>query len=176
MTDSPSTVERRIPRWAKAALTVSLAVNLAVIGLVGGAMLRGPDAPPPVNLPIEGFRDISAAMSEPDREALREDLRARRTDIRKTWTTIRAQNEAFLEALRAEPFQPAAVAEVLDAQAAQWEAFGAGTREILVQRIDAMTPEARVQFADMLEQRLRERRDRFDKRRHGKEGRDKDGR
>lgn len=175
MTESTPVTTPRFPRWAKATLTVSLALNLAVFGLVGGAMLRGNDAPPPVNLPIEGFRDISAAMPEADREGLRKDLHARRGDIRKTWTTIREQNQIFLEALRAEPFEPTAVTAVLDAQAAQWEQFGTETREMLVRRINAMSPEARGQFADALEKRLEERRTRFDKRRPGKNGQEKDG-
>ncbi|MSU88300.1 periplasmic heavy metal sensor [Rhodobacteraceae bacterium 2CG4] len=155
---TPEPIPRRMPRWAKLALVGSLALNLAVLGVVGGALLRGADRGRPLYLPIEGFRSISAAMLPEDRAALRRDLRARRDEIRDARRTLRRSQGEFIAALRADPFSSEALAAALDSHAEQWEQFGRRTREMLVRRISEMSPEARAAFAANLESHLSERR------------------
>lgn len=150
MTDTP----RRSPRWMKALLIASLAGNLAVVGVIAGAALRGPIAPTAaMSLPIEGFNRLHLAMPEADQAALRADLRSRRGIIRAHRKDVRAARQAFLAALTAEPFSAAALTRALESQAQIWTALGAETREVLVSRIGAMTPEARAEFATNLQRR-----------------------
>ncbi|MEM8787368.1 MAG: periplasmic heavy metal sensor [Pseudomonadota bacterium] len=146
------------PRWAKVALTASVALNLAVVGIVAGAVIRGPNVGHmAANLPIDGFRGISRAMPSEDRAALREDVRANRADFRAAHRALRRSRAEFLTALRTEPFSPETVAEVFDTQAEVWNGLGQASRQILIERIAAMTPEARAAFADNLEKSLRRR-------------------
>ncbi|WP_112324067.1 periplasmic heavy metal sensor [Oceanibium sediminis] len=150
----------RLPRWAKLLLVLSLALNLAVAGVVAGHLLRG--APPSgdraFNLPIDGFRNISRAMPAAEREALRNAWHGHRAEIRAARTDLRNSRAAFLQALRAEPFSAEAVERILSAQADRWQSFSAVSREILVARIAEMPPEARRAFADRLEESLSRRR------------------
>ncbi len=150
MTDTP----RRSPRWMKALLIASLAGNLAVVGVIAGAALRGPIAPAAkLSLPIEGFNRMHRAMPAADQAALRADLRGRRDTIRAHRKQVRAARQAFLAALTAEPFSAAALTQALESQAQVWTTLGAETREVLVDRIEAMTPEARAEFAANLQRR-----------------------
>ena len=155
--------QARLPGWAKAALIASLALNLAVAGLVVGVILRGPVFDDlSANLPVDGFRTIAGAMNDSDRAALRQDLRERRADIRAGRKALRAHRREFFAALRAEPFSDQALTRVLDDYARTWDQVGLWARNLLVDRIAAMSPEARIAFADRLEDRLRHprRRDR----------------
>ena len=72
---STRTHPRPRPRWERIALVASLAVNLAVAGVVAGQALRGP-APERdrVFLPIEGMRHIHRALPAEERAALIEPL------------------------------------------------------------------------------------------------------
>ncbi len=155
MTEPTETTARRMPRWAKITLIVSLAANLAVVGIVGGALLRGPDRDRPLFLPIDGFRAISEAMPEAERDALRRDLRGRRDEIRETRRMLQESHMAFIAAVRAEPFSPEAVSSVLDEQAGRWQQFSSRNRDMLVRHIAQMSPEARAQFAAAFEEQLK---------------------
>lgn len=160
-TSSPGDkVATRLPGWAKITLVLSLALNLGVAGVVAGSVLRGaPQARDAAfNLPIEGFRNIARAMPPDDRAALRADWIGQQRDIRAARRALRQSRGAFIAALRTEPFSPLELEQILEGQAQTWQTFGAKSREILVARLAAMTPEARMAFADNLEASLQRRR------------------
>lgn len=157
MNAASETPARRMPRWARITLIVSLAANLAIAGVVGGALLRGPDRDRPLYLPIDGFRAISEAMPQTARDALRQDLRGRRDEIRNTRQALQETHRAFISAVRAEPFSAEAVNAVLDEQADRWQQFSNRNREMLVRHIARMSPEARAQFAANFEEQLKHR-------------------
>ncbi|WP_323765440.1 periplasmic heavy metal sensor [Marinovum sp.] len=142
---------RRISPGLRIVLFLSLAANLAIAGVVAGFVLTGgPGKPPPRN-PRDAVAPYTQALTRDDRRALgrqlfaemrkegtREDLRAR----------ARAEYREALEALRAEPFDPAGFAEVLARQnerAAERQQRG---QDILVSHVAAMSPEDRAGFAD----------------------------
>ncbi|MEM8869938.1 MAG: periplasmic heavy metal sensor [Pseudomonadota bacterium] len=155
MNDVPQT---RMPRWAKLLLVVSLALNLAIAGLVAGIALRGGpyrDSAIAGSPLVDGFRRMHRAMPEADQAALHMDLKGRGDALRTHRRQLRETRAAFLEALTAEPFSEDDLRATLERQSTQWEDLGAETREILITRINAMTPEARSAFAANLKKAMR---------------------
>lgn len=141
--------------WIKLLLFVSLALNLAVAGLAIGAVLRH-----------DGMRDRGAmrsdqfggpytgALSRDDRRAIWREMRAMQAEGRPTRADIRADFDAVVQALRAEPFDPAAVEIIVERQ------FQAGLerqqigQDLLLRRIAQMSRAERAAFAERLETRL----------------------
>ncbi|NUB46306.1 periplasmic heavy metal sensor [Fertoebacter nigrum] len=146
------------PRWMRLALALSVALNLGVAGVVGGSLLHDARKEPrPVPVRDLGFGPFSEALSPEDRAALRRAFMAEAPDFRDAWRQMRGEFGAVLDALRAEPFEPAALAVVLDRQSVRTgEMLSLGQR-LLFDRVAEMTPEARLAFADRLEQSLSRR-------------------
>ena len=138
-------------RWALAA---SLAVNLAVAGLVIGARFHH-DGPPGGFARELNFGAFTEALSREDRDLLRAAVIAKAPDMRAARRQMRADMAAVLTALRAEPFDATALETALTVQnqrmASQLELGQSLLREFLLK----MSPEARSTFADRLEDRLR---------------------
>ena len=147
----------RTPRWIMVVLLLSQALHLAVAGLVAGIILRGgpPHVETAANLSLQGFGQLHRAMPEPDRQALRTDLRARGDTLRDQRRQMRETREQFLAALTAEPYSEVELRQILETQAGTWQVLSSETRDILVTRISAMTPEARATFAENLTKALR---------------------
>lgn len=156
-TPAPSqTPPARTGRWVKVALVASLAVNLAVAGIVGGAVLRhGQGGGDRADFPRDpAFGGYARALSREDRRAIltemrsvRPDRAALRDDRIKTYGMV-------IAALTAEPFDPAAVKTLLVAQlemSTQAQALG---QDLLLSRITQMSRSQRAAFAARLQQAL----------------------
>lgn len=139
-------------RRLKIALAVSLAFNLCIVGVVAGVMLR--DGPPRGGGRDFGLGPLSEALSHEDRRALRKDFVARHPDIRDARRQMRAEFEAVVAALRADPFDPAALDGALAAIAARNQSLLDTGRELVAERLKAMTVAERAAFADRLEKRV----------------------
>jgi hypothetical protein len=149
-------------RWLKAALVASLALNLAVAGIVAGALLgerRDQRRLPPAEAARElGLGPYTRALELADRRALgtavRERLRtaggprAIRAEIRQDFAQV-------LAAIRADPFDADRVAALIAAQAARAEARRDLGAALLVERLAEMDAERRAAYADRLEAGLR---------------------
>jgi uncharacterized membrane protein len=141
-------------RWLRRALFVSVAVNLLVIGAVAGLVLtHGPRDDHIVRADRgAGFGMYVRALSAEDRAALREAYRAGRAEDGQGWRGAgRADQADLLAALRAEPFDPGAVAAVFDRHIARMSAGMARGRALMLARIEAMAAPERAAFADRLE-------------------------
>ena len=140
-------------RGVKIALAVSLALNLAVAGLAAGAWLRdGPRGGMPRDM---SFGPFSEALDDADRKSIRRALLSRIGEFREQRQAAKAEFEALLVALRAEPFDPAAMQSALSAiEARNSERLELG-RRLIETRLTEMSPEARRAFADRLEAGLR---------------------
>jgi uncharacterized membrane protein len=160
MTDDP--IQKNPPppqgsgRALKIVLAISLAFNLAVIGIVSGAFLkaRHGDWGRPPDVRELNFGPFSEALSRPQRRDLLRGLIGDRPGLRDLRNQIGGEFAAVLAAVRAEPFDPAALDAALRAQ-------GEGTverldrgRKALQAVIIAMTPEERAAYADRLQQGL----------------------
>lgn len=141
------------PRWMKIALVVSVALNLAVAGLVLGAWLGdGPQKGMPRDL---SFGPFSAALSDADRRALRKDLMGRAGEFRLSREAARAEFAALLDALRAAPFDPTAMTATLTAiETRNAERLELG-RSLIETRLIEMSAAERQAFANRLEKGLR---------------------
>ena len=150
------------PRKLRIALALSLAVNLAIGGVLAGSFLR--DGPPGGGRDF-GLGPISEALSREDRKALRAAFVAQHPDIGAGRQAMRGDIDALLAALRATPFDPAALDGALAAIAQRNGALIATGRAVLAERIKAMDPAKRAAFADRLEKKMQQR---------GKRGKDQD--
>ena len=151
-------VERKtgMRRWLKVVFGLSLALNLLVLGFVGGAALRhgGFDGRP--HHVVGG--PLTRALSDEDKRAVvREMRRAYREEGRGERTGYRESMQRLVTGLRAEPFDPAPVA----AQMAQMrdmlgQRVAIGQR-VLLDHLAQMEPEARQAFAGRLEESMKRR-------------------
>jgi len=136
------------------ALGISLALNLLVVGLVAGAVLR--DGGPRDRMVRDlDFGPFTEALSPEDRDALRRAFIDRAPDLRGARQEMRTDLEAFLAALRAEPFDPSALTQVMENQQGRLSRRIELGQDLLVERLAAMDGRERGAFADRLERRLR---------------------
>ncbi|MFM2354693.1 MAG: hypothetical protein RLZZ528_429 [Pseudomonadota bacterium] len=141
--------------WMRAALIGSLAVNLLVLGLVAGAVARhgrdgfrgGPDD--------VGFGPFTEALSEGDRDFLREEFFKRSPDHRDSRRAAVEGFNALLATLRAPEWNEAAVRAALAAQRARTEERIELGEDLLIARLGQMTTEERAAFADRIESAIR---------------------
>ena len=147
-------------RWMKIALVVSLALNLLVVGIVAGAALRHDrymrDARERADVPREFVRSpLLGALEPEDRRAVGRELMRDDGSMRENRAELRERFERLLAAIRAEPFNRAAVEAILDEQ----RAAGARRLEIaegaVLDRLSALSPAARTAYADRLDRSLR---------------------
>lgn len=143
----------RSSRRMRVVLILSLTFNLLVIGIVAGAVLGGGHRRPPVG--DVSFGPYTEALSRDDRAALRDAFFDQEPGFREARARMETDFAALLTALRADPYDAAAVERLVAVQqqrAAERLELG---RTLLVERIGAMDPEARNAFADRLEEAVR---------------------
>lgn len=133
-------------RWMPVILTVSLALNFAVIAAIGGAAWRNHgDDRGKMSRDRGGQRGAAFVKALPPEahEAVRDALRRQ--------PRLRLDNDALLAALRQEPFDAATAARVLDTQRAQGLARNDIARAAWFVQVEAMTVQERAAYADRLE-------------------------
>lgn len=143
-------------RWLVPLLFVSLALNLAVAGIVVGWALSPAGRMHRESGPARGVigEPFVRALPAEARRALMRDVIAEHDLIRDNRESLRTRFEAFLGALRANPYDPAAVRALFGEQ--RRAALGRQEigEELLLKRLEAMTPEQRAVYADRLEDAL----------------------
>lgn len=141
--------------WMRYALITSLALNLGIIGMVGGAIFRNGGPPHGDSMVRDvGFGSFTEALSKEDRATLRRAFIANAPEFRSGRRDMRADFSDLLVELRAEPFEPDQLRQVLGRQNARnAERLELG-QTLIFDLLIAMTPDARQSFADRLEQSL----------------------
>ena len=131
-------------RWMPVVLGLSLALNLAVVAAVGGAAWRhsGEERGGPARVTKGGALYMQALPRE-----------ARRAIREKTRAGPRAGRDAteMLAALRQQPFDPAAAAQVLDTERDAGLQRRNATTAAWLSEITAMSTQERSAYADRLE-------------------------
>ncbi len=140
-------------RLSRVTLIVSLALNLAVAGLVAGAALSGRWDGGPRGF---GFAigPMAAALAPDDRTAIRERLRQQGGNHHPTADSERARMATVLEALRAEPYDPAILDEFFSNIRQRTTAQQQEAQDALVLQVHAMSAADREAFAMRLEEEL----------------------
>ncbi len=153
---TPNGPRKRLGR-TKIVLIVSLAVNLLVVGIVAGALLAGSHHRDRTALRGLGYAPFVRALPDEDRMALHEALERDADSFRDNRAELRAQFEAFLTALRSDPFEAEEVERLFAEQRdriLERQLLGQGA---LLERIAAMSPEGRIAYADELDRKLKRR-------------------
>jgi len=143
-------VSSKAPRGGWRVLLIgSLVLNLLVVGVVAGALVRGDRGLKPPSR-IEAAGPYARAMSEADRRAIA--LRVRQSEAGRAMSlrARRALIEDLVAAISAEPFEPERVAAVLGTLRARADAVSAEVEAALLERLVLMSPEDRAAFADRL--------------------------
>ena len=151
-TPPPAPNDPRCPRWVKIVLGLSLAVNLAIAGLVAGAVLRGKPmgegrsgmgyaAPYVIALPKEDRRAVFGAI--------RSDAALPKRDAR------RAQYARMTEALRADPFDRARVQAILSEQGQAVARIQDAAQTAWLATVAEMSLPERIAYVEKVEKVLR---------------------
>ena len=157
--NEPMAAAPKAGRGMKIALILSLTLNLLIFGVMGGAMLAHGGRDDPRRVRDVGFGPYTEALSPEDRKALRDAFVKAVPDFRSSREEARADVAKLAEAIRAEPYDRAAVEAVIASQAERIEARLTIGRNLLLDRLDAMGPEARTALAGRIEMMRVKRRD-----------------
>jgi uncharacterized membrane protein len=137
-------------RRLRVALAVSVAVNLLVAGLaIGAAFHSGPDRDQ-MSRDL-GFGPFSEALDMTQRRALRDTLMQKSPQIRGAMQQGRADLAQLLTALRAQPFDAAAMQNALETMRTRLQGQLTLGQNALAEVLIAMPNEQRLEFADRLE-------------------------
>lgn len=146
----PSAPAPRGASGMKWLLAASLAVNLAVAGLVIGAAMHG-GFPGRGGMPRDmHFGPFSDALAAGDRDALARTLFERAPDMREMRRFMRQDLDLIIAVLAQEPFDPAALDTALTAQARRVTDALSLSQQALKDLLVAMTPQERQAFAERL--------------------------
>jgi len=144
--------QMKTPRkWTKVLLIVSVALNACFIGLIIGVKLTQ-DGMRPQRAPSAQGSLYLRALSHEDRRALGQVMRNYHT--REMRQMDRAGYENALVLLRATPFDPEALEDLMEHQTEASEERLEYAREALIAHLAAMSNAKRAKFADALEHAL----------------------
>lgn len=144
-------------RALRIALGVSIALNLAVLGIVAGVAISHP----PPGDPSRGFAfgPFNGALTPPERKQLREAFHREAPDMRESWKRMRGEFGAMQGILRADPYDPAAFAALLQSQQERGARVMSVAQKLIADHVAALSREDRIAFADRLEEQTRRRRE-----------------
>lgn len=142
-------------RWVKGALAVSLAINLAIAGLVAGAMLRegGPMQTRMITADL-GFGSFTDALSKDDRAKLRTAFLTASPEMRDARRAMRADFSELLAKLREVPLDVEGLRSTFDRQTKRTSDRLKLGQQLIFDLMVGMTDDARQAFADRLEENL----------------------
>jgi len=157
MTDlpPPTSAPPAAPRPGKGlriALALSVALNLAFLGMAAGAFIRG--GPPDRMARDLDFGPFAEAFSREDRAELRRGFFQRAGDMRDMREAMRADMAGLVAVLRSEPLDRAELDRLLARQGARLAERLELGQALVVERIAAMSAADRAAFADRLERAL----------------------
>lgn len=145
---SPPGASRRM----KIALIASLALNLLFIGAIGGAMLHGGPERRGGGPRELGFGPFTEALPPEDRAALARAFFRESGGPREMRREMRDRLDRLVLVLRTEPLDTGALQAAFDQMRERTgRQLDAGQR-LLIERLEAMTPEERAGFAARLEE------------------------
>lgn len=138
--------------WVKVLLVLSLAVNLGIGGLFAGSYFAPPKSKSRHEL---GLGPFAEAMNREDWKAMRPAFMARNPDLNRGETALRADFDPVLAALRAEPFDKAALQSTLESIGQRNADRLASARQVIVDYLATLSPQARQDYADRVEAAMR---------------------
>ena len=140
-----------VGRVTRIILILSLALNLAIAGLIAGSFLRDDGPARSARFALE-LGPIASALAPDDRRAILRALRDRR-DLRPLRGRS-AELQSILGVLRAETLDPAALEAALTAPMRRISDVQQVVTDTLSERIQGMSADERAAFADRLEEAM----------------------
>jgi uncharacterized membrane protein len=142
-------------RWLRLALAISVALNLAILGIVAGAMIRNHGSSHDGAIARDlGFGPFTEALSDEDRKKLRQAFLAKVPELRDDRRAMRLESAALLSQLRAVPFDTAGLRKVFESQRQRnVERLDLG-QTLMLDLVVGMTDSERIAFAARLEVQL----------------------
>lgn len=150
--------------WVKVVLTLSLGVNLLIVGMIAGNFLRntGADAHEHGGMLAEarimrelGLGPFLGAFPADHRRDLARSLRDHVGTPQGMRENLAQELGDMLAALRAEPYDPAALDRVLSQQKRRVADRADAAKSVILDAIQAMSPAERAKFADRMERSMR---------------------
>ena len=143
-----------MPSRMTLALVASLAVNAALVGVVGGRFLGGGKAPQPTPMQLERYGPTSDTvraawdqLPETDRIQLRKELGERWTSLEGERKQLQAAGRAVYEAALEEPFDENSLRDALTIFQQREYRMQQSAEDILIRHLGHMPPEARATAA-----------------------------
>jgi uncharacterized membrane protein len=131
----------------------SLAVNAALLGVVGGRLVNSPKEPS-IQMQLERYgptSDVVAAaweqLPDADRKELRRQLRDRWVSLEGERNKLREAGQAVYEAAKAEPFDEAKLRDAVTIFQQREYRMQQSAEDILIDHLGSMPPEARATAA-----------------------------
>ncbi len=156
---TPNIEPRPRRRWIMPVLFISLALNLLVAGAILGRALSPDDhrKRDRVEGPIRSVigEPFVRALSRKDRRAVLSEIREKAPRFRESRENLRQRVEAFLAALRADPFNAEDVGRLMQEQRQAARGRQELGEVLLLNRLAAMTASERSAYADRLEKSLK---------------------
>lgn len=151
--DTNTAPQRRSPVWMRVLLGVSLALNLAVVGIVAGVALRFGGDDRPGHPPRMGSATIRALPAE-DRRAI---LNRARAEV-KTTRRPRSDVAEMAALLRAAPYDHGALEALVAERRAQRQGWITAMQGAWLEHVATMTEAERMDYAQALEEAGKDRR------------------
>jgi len=145
-------------RWSRVVLVVSLALNLAVIGTVAGALLRwdaGVDRARAMQVRDFGFGPFVGALETKDRRDVGRMFIRSAGDPREARAEVKAMFAQMIATLKAEPFDRQAFETLLLQQQQKFSSRQEIGAQIVVDQIAQMSAPDRAAYATRLEDMLK---------------------
>ena len=148
VTDNATAKPKRL--W-RVVLVVSLALNLAVVGIIAGSIVSGRFGDGPPRSFDLGLGPMSRALEPKERRDIGRNLRENR--VLRDYD-LRGRIDGIVAALQAEPFDEAALRALLAEQASRVANVQVKAQDAFVAVVADMTPERRAIFAETLREEL----------------------
>ena len=158
-----ATAATRSPLWMRITLAVSLALNLLVAGVVAGAFIAGPDrhptrptgGTPEVRMMRElGFGPFLNAFEPDQNRELGRLIRREVGSLAMNREALREELSAMVTTLRRTPYDPAAFSAVMERQRQRMNARTEAAMNVVLKAIAEASDADRAAFADRLERSL----------------------
>ncbi|WP_299349957.1 periplasmic heavy metal sensor [uncultured Shimia sp.] len=143
-------------RWLRVVFTLSLALNLVIVGLIGGAALKfGRSGPPPhvmdrMSMPILG------ALEHQDRREIGRNIRKAYRNDGKSAKPETASYETLIAVLEAEPLDVEALRVANQGLTDRVSQRMRIAQEAWLDYVQTMTPEARVAYAARMREMVKD--------------------
>jgi uncharacterized membrane protein len=155
MSETPEAPPRRSGRGIKIALAVSLALNLLVAGLVGGAILGRPAPGEAPAIRTLGLGPFALALPREARDEVRDRIEADMAEVRHNRAEIGRSLMAVRSALLSEPFDRDAADRALGQSREAAIALQAQGHGALLDTLESMSAAERTVVAERMMRTLR---------------------